>query len=234
MEPNRAKSGDGWLVIDNFLSEQAHRVIWQSFRSMNFLYIHADGLLKIFSFDDGQCLRSEISSRYEKALDHESGRSRITLDEDDVLTPLASAVLTDPDIARFLHDIDPWALLRMTHYIYPPGSGAGWHSDVGQRAAFIYYAHPEWSAAWGGELMIANPSSGKPDDEEICRKGFDYFRGDRPGARSLDPGIGTYLQPVPNRVVLIRGGAFHAVKKVEKAAGLGFRASISGFLGSVE
>jgi hypothetical protein len=38
-----------------------------------------------------------------------------------------------------------------------------------------------------------------------------------------------FLSPRPNRLVLLRGGVRHCIKKVESAAGNAFRASVSGF-----
>jgi hypothetical protein len=40
---------------------------------------------------------------------------------------------------------------------------------------------------------------------------------------------GVFIYPRPNRLVLLRGGILHCVKKVERAAGEAFRASVSGF-----
>jgi hypothetical protein len=87
-----------------------------------------------------------------------------------------------------------------------------------------------WRSSWGGELLVAAdeapPSltaaaTPSPPDEAMtaewaCRTG------------------GTFVYPRPNRLVLLRGGTWHCVKKVESAAGKAFRASVSGFLFNTE
>jgi Rps23 Pro-64 3,4-dihydroxylase Tpa1-like proline 4-hydroxylase len=45
----------------------------------------------------------------------------------------------------------------------------------------------------------------------------------------LDQGIGTFIAPKPNRLVLMNQDVFHCVKPVLPAAGREFRLSVSGF-----
>jgi Rps23 Pro-64 3,4-dihydroxylase Tpa1-like proline 4-hydroxylase len=101
--------------------------------------------------------------------------------------------------------------------------GLEWHSDTGWLGAFVYYVHPVWRSSWGGELLVAaddaTPSGIAPaaaadwrrDVETVCRTG------------------GAFICPRPNRLVLLRGGTLHCIKKVESGAGPSFRASLSGF-----
>jgi hypothetical protein len=98
--------------------------------------------------------------------------------------------------------IGPWTGFSMSAWIYRPGMGLEWHGDTGWLAGYIYYVHPVWHASWGGELLVAT------DD---------------------DASTGTFINPQPNRLVVLRGGTRHCIKKVESAAGQAFRASVSGF-----
>jgi hypothetical protein len=122
-----------------------------------------------------------------------------------------------------------WTGLSLSAWVYRPGAGLEWHSDTGWLAGYIYYMHPVWRSSWGGELLVAasDPSSSRAglpssagesriDVEAVCRIG------------------GAFIYPRPNRLVLLRGGTLHCVKKVESAAGKAFRASLSGFFFSTD
>jgi 2-oxoglutarate-Fe(II)-dependent oxygenase superfamily protein len=122
--------------------------------------------------------------------------------------------------------LDPWTGLSLAPWVYRPGGGLEWHSDTGWLAGYIYYMHPVWRSSWGGELLVAASDPASPraplatpssagdsriDVEAVCRTG------------------GAFIYPRPNRLVLLRGGTLHCVKRVESAAGKAFRASLSGF-----
>jgi 2OG-Fe(II) oxygenase superfamily len=103
--------------------------------------------------------------------------------------------------------VDPWTGFTQSAWVYRRNEGLEWHSDTGWLAGYIYYAHPTWHASWGGELLIGADGAGA----DACRSG------------------GVFVYPAPNRLVLLRGGTMHCIKKVEPAASKAFRASVSGF-----
>lgn len=72
-----------------------------------------------------------------------------------------------------------------------PGSEVAYHYDNDVRGTMIFYVHTEWAENWGGELLI------KAND-----KSFN----------------GVFLDPIPNRLVLINGRVKHAVKPVEECS----------------
>lgn len=52
---------------------------------------------------------------------------------------------------------EDWNAFSLTTFLYPAGSGLGWHEDDAQyKGAYIFYAHPEWKPNWGGELCVIN------------------------------------------------------------------------------
>jgi len=114
--------------------------------------------------------------------------------------------------------LEPWTGFSQSPWVYGPGAGLEWHSDTGWLGAYIYYMHPLWHSSWGGELLVASgdtpPSGGAASGdsrsavEAVCRSG------------------GVFIYPRPNRLVLLRGGTLHCIKKVEGTAS---RASVSGF-----
>ncbi len=122
-----------------------------------------------------------------------------------------------------------WNELTMRSYIYPRGVKLSWHNDAENYAgAFTYYVHPKWGSTWGGELMVAEvppfdqmkkkPKAGPHLDHEWED---DYI---------LEHGVGQWIAPKPNRCVVMSGGVYHAVNRVDPDAGDHARVSIVGFL----
>ncbi|MEJ1967453.1 MAG: 2OG-Fe(II) oxygenase [Rhizomicrobium sp.] len=122
--------------------------------------------------------------------------------------------------------IAPWTGFSASAWIYRAGAGLEWHADTGRPAAYIYYVHPAWRASWGGELLVAAdaPSSSGVADAAPSRSDDS-----RSAIEAVCTTGGAFIYPRPNRLVLLRGGTLHCVKKVERAAGEAFRASVSGF-----
>ena len=224
----RAQSllGDSALIVDGLLGASEADALWRYFRTIEFNKVHWRGFEKVFRLYDGECL---IGPTHTLPLNGappemvEAGQALAT----NPLSSLIFAMLARPEVSAFLADCEPWGNLSLTSYIYPPGTGLGWHSDGKKSAAFIYYSHPEWHESWGGELLLEDrrlPAVPAPPGGPGCT--FHSFYSSRP---SETPGLGAYVTPLPGRLVLIRGGVRHTIKKVDAAAGGAFRATISGF-----
>lgn len=230
------------LVVDDFLAQEDRAALWAHFGTAPFVKVHNGGFVKAFRLHDGECLVSREHSvlrREHTSSDDPTGpaedSSVVRLPRGDSLNPLSHALLTEDSVAKFLEVSGDWDTLTLQLYIYPPGSGLGWHFDANKAAAFIYYAHPHWHSSWGGELLVAprtlnecsrSRDHTRPSDND--RSFHDFYRQLDGDAPALHP-LGTFIAPVPNRLVLIRSGVPHSIKKVEAAAGAAFRASISGF-----
>jgi two-component system cell cycle response regulator len=135
-----------------------------------------------------------------------------------------------------------WLAISGKMFVYPAGTGASWHNDGGMyRGAFIYYAHPHWDAQWGGQLLVADPSARETHHELVAEKNKaqagephrerkHYFGSPVLGDDALmKRGIGSYVMPKPNRLVLLSGDNAHMVMKVSSAAGNRCRMSVAGF-----
>ena len=97
-----------------------------------------------------------------------------------------------------------WVGILASAFVYNPGARAAWHRDDNEyRGAFIYYVHEKWEPSWGGELLISH---------------------DRPGT-----GDGVFVAPLPNRLVILQGGALHSVASVSARTGGLARTSVAGF-----
>lgn len=95
---------------------------------------------------------------------------------------------------------------------YPRGSALGWHDDAGggRIGEFVCFLHPDWGGDWGGELVVLDKSADPAD-----RTGPD-------GALSIPEFVGrsrstmTLVAPLPNRVVFLKAGTAHTIKRVEE------------------
>ncbi len=123
-------------------------------------------------------------------------------------------------------------------YAYPAGSAISWHSDTAiYTGAYIYYAHPEWSIQWGGELLVADPESAKllrDKTQERRARGLttrkNHFTAYEPEEEAImKNGYGHYVMPKPNRLVILAGSHPPRTTQVSPAAGNRPRLSLAGF-----
>lgn len=134
----------------------------------------------------------------------------------------------------------------MMVHAYAPGAELSWHRDGGQLAAYSFYAHREWHHMWGGNLMVADPSTDcdevHPTRDALPGTNLKDILGDNYGKRGITfdydkewdtlktPGKGEYYMAVPNRLIIIPPTIFHKVERVDAAAGNNYRVSCTGFL----
>ena len=125
------------------------------------------------------------------------------------------------------------------------GSSLYWHRDTPSvvTGSCTYYAHPQWNVQWGGELFIAHPDAlAIPEPcgpsmitpKEVMGRGLVPLSGHldntEVNAALMDAGMGHYVHPKPNRLVVMRTGNPHMISKVQPAAGDHVRASVTMFL----
>jgi hypothetical protein len=169
-----------YAVIDDFLEPRDHLDLWDAFQHSVLHPAEAPMWNRSYRVSDG-ALHDEAPGAAPPALR--------------ALAEALSALMRDPPVT-----LDPWTGFTQSRWLYRAGFGLEWHSDTGWLGGYIYFAHAQWRASWGGELLVAT----------------DEARSD-----------GVFITPRPNRLVLLRGGTMHCVKKVESTAAL--RASVSGF-----
>jgi 2OG-Fe(II) oxygenase superfamily len=167
-------------VIDDFLRPQDHLDLWDAFQHSVLHPAEAIAWNRSYRVTD--------RGLHNEATDAAPPQLRL-------LSEKLAALMRNPPIT-----IDPWTGFTQSRWVYRAGTGLEWHSDRGWLGGYIYFAHAQWRASWGGELLVATDA-----------------------ARTE----GVFLSPRPNRLVLLRGGTMHCVKKVESTAAL--RASVSGF-----
>lgn len=122
-----------------------------------------------------------------------------------------------------------WTDMALRSYIYPRGTKLSWHNDAANYSgAFSFYVHPKWGSTWGGELLVGEV----PPLSEIKNKPLvgPHLEHEWEDEYISQQGVGQYIVPKPNRCVIMAGGVYHAINRVDPDAGDHARASIVGFL----
>lgn len=125
-----------------------------------------------------------------------------------------------------------WDDFFMTPYIYPMGTKISWHNDYSYSGAAIFYSHNFWGNGWGGELFLAKTRREYPSVEDSEKDKFsNSILKNRVGLNSFlnEVGMGTYISPLPNRMVLTRGSVWHSINRVDPSAGDAMRSSVVAF-----
>ena len=200
-------------VLDGVFDEKTYQQFCAFFNNLDFAYRSLTGWQKVWRVSDGLVLAS--SAYYAHKAPHNSMMDMLgnivgTLGEQHFESIVGKK------------GVD-WDDYFMTPYIYPAGTKISWHNDHGYTGAAIFYTHSSWDPNWGGELFIAKTS---PERELSCPDSIDRS--------NLAPllnqyGIGSYISPLPNRLVFTKGKTWHSINRVDKVAGDALRCSIVTF-----
>ena len=138
--------------------------------------------------------------------------------------------------------VQPFTNFGMLVHAYRAGAELSWHIDAMQfKGAYSFYAHKEWSHTWGGNLLLASPDTKfdvftDPGPDIVAEGLYDWsgrtvhwFDIEHERKQVLNPGFGTYIAPLPNRIVLSKTRVVHHVERIDQAAGDHFRISLTGF-----
>ncbi|MGY0064942.1 2OG-Fe(II) oxygenase [Streptomyces sp. LZ34] len=208
-------STDDFVIFDDFLSSASLDKLRDHLRSERFAYVKSfRSRSRVFGFLDGDPLVGPSVIQHHP--DAPKGAAPY---------PAGTAMdLFVEAIDEAAESLSPWCgergnswdFFTCTPYLYPLGAGLSWHDDAKDRAAsYVFYLHGEWKASWGAELLIA--SRDRADDTSA----------DSDAMNITD--FGHYVRPLPNRLVVIKAGTPHAVKRVEVNAGENVRMSVTGF-----
>ena len=228
-------SNDVFAVIDAFLPQTDFVKIWNFIQTEKFRFVHSSEWVNAFNLEDGTPLWGNISishSRPEPCTTEKVYPTETTVD-----LFIKHLILCSSEFKHLIGSKDKdWDFFFARPYLYPRGTGLSWHTDGKYKisGAYVYYCHPQWRLNWGAELLInqtPNQNFEYPEvsliNDKTQKTGFhlnsdelDNYMGD---------GIGHYITPKPNRLVIFRNNILHCIKKVENAAGNHVRASITGF-----
>jgi hypothetical protein len=225
-------SGAVFQVWDEVLPELDFTALWRFFQHDKLESVHHDGRQTVWRIGDGEPLAGTHVVR--------------KLDERGEASPLDALLgLLVDRAADFAPLVADWRSLDARTYLYPRGSGLGWHNDPEPyRGAWIFYAHPRWSAQWGGELMIAHESlRGQallPRAKQFALENGqlvgappvpmdNHLDNSQEDALLAEPGVGRFVLPRPNRLVVLASGVPHRINRVSDDAGDRVRCSVAGF-----
>lgn len=239
---------DQALVIDNFLAASDFEQMWRWFQVAPFFPNDLRGLHGAWRLDDGRVFRGpdvyygkiaqEVAANNEGAFAYPTGTA---------LDLLAQTFCQASELYRRLVGSEgkEWRTMAMAPRLYERGSSLYWHRDTPSvvTGSCTYYAHPEWNIQWGGELYIAHPSALKipashgPSmiaPKEVIGRGQVQLSGHldnrEVNAALMEAGMGYYVMPKPNRLVVMKTGNPHMISAVKPAAGDHVRASVTMFL----
>lgn len=123
-----------------------------------------------------------------------------------------------------------WLAFVATPYIHPPGVGMSWHQDNHlYTGAFSFFVHPEWDAEFGGEFLICDDTIQSSKVSTWNNRKYDPLSVEVSDDLHSLPTGGRFIQPAPNRLIVIKRGVMHKVNRVNPIAGSHMRTSITGF-----
>lgn len=239
---------DQFTVIDDFLPEDQFEQMWRWFHVAPFFSNDLRGLHGAWRLDDGRVMRGpdvfygaiaeQVAKTSPGAFAHPTGTGIDLLIEQFSKNPQLYEKLVG-------NEGKDWRTLAAAPRLYERGSSLYWHRDTPSvvTGSCTYYSHKEWNIQWGGELFIAHPSSLDIPEEfgpsmispkEVIGKGMVQLSGHLDNTEVNDallgPGMGFYVMPKPNRLVVMKTGNAHMISKVHPAAGDHVRASVTMFL----
>ena len=237
-----------FAVYDDLLPAADYERVWDFIQLESYKPVHQKRWEKVWTLTDGTPLAGTgiFTRKTAGQAAEEDARYYPTRTGIDKLIEkiLATAESFSHLIGK--HDVD-WTFVTAKAFRYPAGTGLSWHIDSKTpTGAYVFYAHPVWKSGWGGELFIADESCFGQDLQSYKTTTTAQVEGgkvigfrteevpspfdDRRRNEILSEiALGQYIQPKPNRLVVMRNGIPHCIRKVEPAAGENVRCSIAGF-----
>ncbi len=237
-----------FTVIDDFLPEVAWQQVWRWFQVAPFFPNDIQGLRGAWRLDDGRVMRGPDvyygGGSEEAVATHPNSFAYPTGTGLDLLIEYfnQNIELYAPLVGYEGRD---WYTMAAAPRLYERGSSLYWHRDTPAvvTGSCTYYAHPYWNAMWGGELYIAHPEARNIPEEwgpslnppqEVMGQGMAtmsaHLDNSAASAALMETGMGYYVAPKPNRLVVMQTGNPHMINKVAMAAGDHVRASVTMFL----
>ena len=130
--------------------------------------------------------------------------------------------------------------IAMRCHGYPVGSKNPWHMDMGF-VTYSYYLHKHWQINWDSTLLVLPKGSveyrqmllklegTKQKDTYAGTGALEMFEQAEKTKNLMDYGMGTFISPKPNRLVLINKNVVHGITRVDKDAGENVRLTLTGF-----
>lgn len=201
-----------FAIFDNVLPDEVFQKVWLHVQSENYSLPNASGWVKVWRLGDSMPLGSTEYHLSKKPFNNYM----------DLISHVFNEIAINSE-----EIVGSWEEMVLRSYLYPRGTKLSWHNDALTYAgALTYYVHPHWGSTWGGELMVAEVPE-VPKTQPLIGPHLDHLWEDEYVG---DKGIGHWIFPKPNRCVIMSGGVYHSVSRVDPDAGDHVRASVVGFL----
>jgi hypothetical protein len=237
-----------FVVLDDFLDSEDYQQVWRWFQVAPFFPNDVRGLHGAWRLDDGRVFRGpdvyygevaqQVAEAHEGAFAHPTGTALDLL--------IHQFTRHEQHYEKLVgREGGDWRTIAMAPRLYERNSSLYWHRDTPSvvTGSVTYYAHPEWNIQWGGELFIAHPSALSIPDrcgpsmiepKEVMGRGMVQLSGHLDNSEVnnalMEAGMGYYVMPKPNRLVVMKTGNPHMITAVKAAAGDHVRASVTMFL----
>lgn len=211
-----AQRGERFLIIDDFLDEEALAATRRMFERADFTKVDS-----VISPEDGAAFRSK-GAQFKEELGGADAHGRPRVYQEVTRMVRMESELYGSGGAE-------WNRIGFSFWKYPAGSRLGWHNDAGggRRGEFILFLHETWRPSWGGELMLL-------DEDPQALMGSDAGRPSPIALMEtlLDrcPTSPVAILPKPNRLVLVKSGTIHQIHRVDHTAEKAFRCTLTGFV----
>ncbi|HEY2901327.1 MAG TPA: hypothetical protein VGL59_12175 [Polyangia bacterium] len=224
-------------VVDDLLPADAVDALWNYFQLQSFQRVDALGMQGQWALEDSGVLRGPTTG-WQRRWDAQYPTK----------TPIDAAMKAVVDNAPLFaatagrRDAD-WNAFSAFPTIYVAGQGRLWHRDGDdETGSWTYFAHPQWNIEWGGELFVAAerellPASGvflhrlRPMTDHADPPPWKSHLDNDDANRALledGTGVGSFVAPKPNRLVVVNGAAPRSMAKVRASAGRHAHASLGG------
>ena len=211
--PDIVYQTDSVLILDNVLEVNDWNLVWKSFQVDRFSPQNIIGIwTKTWRY--AGMIPASSEKTFWKDKENKPGYNNYS----DIL---GTVFLQIAEQFKSL-TVEDWGRLRVHGHVMPAGSKICYHCDSHSRGSFTYYPHQEWSSNWGGEMLVSQAKSRNRFSDT-----FDFIE-ENDWLKQLSMGI--FIEPKPNRLVLLAPGFAHMVCRVDPDAGDHVRASIVGFL----
>lgn len=212
-------ANDNFVVIDDFLDEDTLKSLRDFVATREFEFKNANLWDKVWRLSDGRPLIEStikmyrLPFTYNPASPYDNFASRLL------------ALVTNEKMPL----TDDWTSFSCAANIYPAGTALSWHDDGKEKiGAYSYYIHPEWNVRWGGELLVADHRPIYSLESEV-NENSQCLENSVENQFLMEFGMGTYIHPKPNRLVILSSRTLHSIRAVDTNAGDNARLSIQGF-----
>ena len=216
-------------VYDDVLPNDVFQQLWQLMNNLPYARTDAVQWTKVWSLADGAILRGPqwVAKAPDWTLNPPpaQGNQRPFPTNPPPLVKLMEKVREACASQTHLPEITGVAMLP---YVWPPGTSISWHADgtpigSGRIGAFTFYAHKQWNIEWGGEFLISEIDA---DAEGVSSA--PTFDNSALSEHIINSGVGSWVSPKPNRMIMNPSNLLHKVSKTTEAAAP--RLSIQGFI----